>query len=137
MILTNGQIYSSAQKLIKFNENFHKELSVVLNYYIQNNINKLMQAGIEIEKSINFISNKYGESSKDDPNMIIIKDEYKEKAQKELDDLASIKQNIDIHLIKLSELKDLELSSEDLQALLFMIEDDLSNQKELKEETQS
>ena len=96
-----------------------------------------MQAGIEIEKSINFISNKYGESSKDDPNMIIIKDEYKEKAQKELDDLASIKQNIDIHLIKLSELKDLELSSEDLQALLFMIEDDLSNQKELKEETQS
>lgn len=137
MILTNGQIYNSAQKLIKFNENFHKELSVVLNYYIQNNINKLMQAGIEIEKSINFISNKYGEPSRDDPNIIIIKDEYKEKAQKELDDLANIKQNVDIHLIKLSELKDLKLSSEDLQALLFMIEDDLSNQKELKEETQS
>jgi len=59
MILTNGQIYNYSRLLIKFNENFHSDMSVVINYYIQSNISKMLDAGAEVEKSIIFITNKY------------------------------------------------------------------------------
>ena len=132
MILTNGQIYNYSRLLIKFNENFHSDMSVVINYYIQSNISKMLDAGAEVEKSIIFITNKYKDNQQNESGMVKIKDEYIDKAQKELDDLSNIKQNIDIHFIKLSDLKDIHLSTEELQAILFMIEDDLSETKEDK-----
>lgn len=132
MTLTNGQIYNYSKLLIKFNKNFHSDMSVVINYYIQSNISKILDAGAEVEKSIIFITNKYKDDQQNESGIIKIKDEYIDKAQKELDDLSNIKQNIDIHFIKLSDLKDIHLSTEELQAILFMIEDDLNETKEDK-----
>ena len=135
MTLSNGFIYNCARQLMKFNENPHNEMSVILNYYIQSNANKIIEAGMEIEKSIQFIQRKYGEPLPDDSTTYKIKKEFEDQAQKELNDLANIKQNIEIQMIKLSDLKDVKLSTEELQSILFMIEDDLSNQEEKKEES--
>ena len=44
--------------------------------------------------------------------------------QQQLDDLMEIKQEVKIHTIKLEDLENIQLTSKQMQALLFMIEDE-------------
>ena len=129
MKLTNGQIYSYVLGLQDFNEkNF--SIPIRINFYIQKNYEMLKKEGLSIEKSRDFIIKKYGKEMEDRPGTFHIDEKLVDQAQKELDELHSIEQNIPIQTIKLSELinESINLETQDLNKIMFMIEDDLSNE---------
>lgn len=129
MKLTNSQIYSYAQNFQNFNET-NISLPIRINFYIQKNISNITNEAISIEKSRNFIIKKYGKEDPKNPGTFIFDDDKIDIAQKELDELGSIEQNIKIYKIKLSELvnANLDINTDNLQAIMFMIDDDLSNE---------
>ncbi len=129
MKLTNNQIYSYAKALEDFNIN-NIEIPIRINFYIQKNILTIIEEGISIEKSRNFIIKKYGKEDSNKPGTYIFGDDVQELVNQELKDLADIEQNLKIYKIKLSELvnANIDINTKDLNAIMFMIEDDLSNE---------
>lgn len=129
MKLTNTQIYSYAQNIQHFNET-NISLPIRINFYIQKNISNILDEAISIEKSRNFIIKKYGHEDPNNPETFIFDDDKVDIVQKELDDLGSIEQNIKIYKIKLSELvnANVDINTNNLQAIMFMIDDDLSDE---------
>ena len=105
-IMTNKDIYIAFQNLI---ENFMNTdtimFPVLVNYSIQKNLKVLRELCEPIEMARNAIGVKYGEVEKSTP-------------------LKSPKV-YNIRMIKLSELKDLSLTFGQMQALLFMIEEEI------------
>ena len=109
MILTNNQIYTNAIKLQEaFSDNTQK-LPIKINFYIQKNKNLFIDLAKEIEQT----------------RLNILKEiESEETAQQELLDLLNIEQDIQVYLINLNSFpEDLNLSLEQMNALMFMIEE--------------
>lgn len=134
MLVTNKFIYLKALELQELNLEDFTKLSVSMNFFIQKNIEEVHSKAVEIEKSRDFIIKKYGEQVQEEnengeeSSKYIIPQKYIEVAQQELDALLDIKQDIKISQIKLSELSTYDIDTKTLKAILFMIEDDLSNE---------
>ncbi len=125
MKLSNLQIYEIALDLQKYNEKNYT-LPVVVNFFIQKNIQNIMTAAESIEKSRTFILEKYGKYSEEKDSYMIDPDKVK-LAQKELDSLMELEQEIPVQMIQLSEIAGVELDSLSLKAILFMIQDTIKN----------
>lgn len=135
MKFTNQKIYELAILINKAQEENNPEndfidfnLPININFYIQQNFESILNAAILIEKSRNFIIQKYKDSnSENNSDKILIKKEYILEAQKELQDLMNIEQDLNIKTIKLSQFDNINISSSQLRMIMFMIEDDISN----------
>ena len=135
MRLTNQKIYELAILINKAQEENNPEndfidfnLPININFYIQQNFELILNAAILIEKSRNFIIQKYKDSnSENNSDKILIKKEYILEAQKELQDLMNIEQDLNIKIIKLSQFDNINISSSQLRMIMFMIEDDISD----------
>lgn len=121
-LFTNLEIFEMASQLkqIDFKNNY---IPVGINFYIQKNIKEIAAAAQVVETARAAIVSQYGTS--EDGSHFSFEGENMEKASKELNELQSIKQEIDIEIIPLSKLLNLEITTEQLQAILFMIEDDV------------
>lgn len=148
MKLTNFQIFQIYDNGEKFNS-LKVTIPIEINFYIQKNIETIRNAATLINDNRNFIIQKYGvledpdqEISTDDEddfvNDTMTRQSYKipkDKIQSALDEmkkLMNIEQDIQIYKIKLSSLikNNIELDTEQLNLILFMIEDDLQEAKE-------
>lgn len=122
-IFTNKEIYNF---YFLINENIIKEniiLPVKVNFAIQKNFTSLVILSEEIEnlkQKICIQNGKYISES----NSFQIDEDKIESTQQQLDDLMKIKQEVKIHTIKLEDLENIQLTSKQMQALLFMIEDE-------------
>lgn len=142
MKLKNYDIYNYAlkinQELEQNNGEIDFDVPIIINFYIQKNIEEILKLAGIIEKSRNFIIKKYKDDKEQiDKEHIKIKDEFIFEAQKDLDELMNIEQDANIVKIKLSDLKDCNnLTTKQLKMILFMIDDDLilQNNKEPKED---
>ena len=123
MKLTNNEIYGYAVALDKaFTDNTQK-LPMKINFYLQKNKKTLMTLGQDIEESRLEIVRTYGELSNDGSNYSIPKDNLG-IAQKELEDLLSLEQEVEIYKINLSNLSDdINLTVGQMEAMMFMIEE--------------
>lgn len=122
-IFTNKEIYNF---YFLINENIIKEniiLPVGINFAIQKNFTLLVGLSEEIEKIKQKICAQNGNYIPEDNSFKIDKDKI-ESTQQQLDDLMAIKQEVKIHTIKLEDLENIQLTSKQMQALLFMIEDE-------------
>lgn len=123
-LMNNQEIYETTIKLNKFfgnnNEIF---LPIKVNYSIQYNLNTLMSISRIIEKSRNSIGEKYGSFSSEDKGYNIDPDKIK-LAEKEMNNLMEIEEKVEIKTISLQDISDIQLSSAQMQALLFMIEEE-------------
>jgi hypothetical protein len=70
----------------------------------------------------NDIGNKYGQLQND--NSYFIPEDKREEVSKELQQLLSLEQPVDIRKVHLKDLDGLQLTSQQMQALLFMIEEE-------------
>lgn len=135
MKLTNQKIYELAILINKAQEGNNPEndfidfnLPININFYIQQNFELILNAAVLIEKSRNFIIQKYKDSNNENnSDKILIKKEYILEAQKELQDLMNIEQDLNIKTIKLSQFDNINILSSQLRMIMFMIEDDISN----------
>lgn len=122
MKLTNNEIYSYA---IALNEAFAdntQRLPMKVNFYLQKNKKTLIDLGQDIEESRLDIIRNYGESTGDGTQYIIPKEKV-ELAQKELEDLLNLEQEVQIYKINIDNLPDdTILTTGQMEAMMFMIE---------------
>ena len=124
VIMTNLEILNKYIELIKiFNETDALILPIKVNYTLQKNIATLSIQVSLIEKMRDSIGKKFGTYTPDE-NMYTIPPENLERASDELKILMNSKEEVEIRKIAFQELQDLTLTSKQMQALLFMIEEE-------------
>lgn len=101
------------------------ELPIKINFYLQKNIKTFMTAAQEIDEARLKIGEKYGEYNPDNGSFIISDFEKRRKANEDMNKLLSIDQILEIYVVSLTELeKDTKLTVAQMNAMLFMIDDD-------------
>lgn len=122
MKFNNQQIYQLADDILKNLRDLNIYIPAKANFFMQKNINIITNAAQEIEKSRLEIAKHYGILDQESQMYKIPKDRL-EEANKELDDLFSIEQELDIKKITIESLGDTEFTPAQMQAMMFMIED--------------
>ena len=121
MKLTNQTIYQYTEALASFND-IKTYIPARANFLIQKNISALAAAAQWIEKSRLEVAKHYGEVNEDGTGYTIPKEKLP-AAAKELEDLFSIEQEIEIRTFKLDDLGNAEFTGAEMKAIMFMIED--------------
>ncbi len=122
MKLTNFTIFEYAQNLYGLFDKDDLYIPVKANFLIQKNIRLIAAAGEEIEKARLQIASHYGELNEAGDQYIVPPEKIAE-ANKEINDLFSLEQDLDIKTIKLEDLGNIEFTAKQMSALMFMIED--------------
>jgi hypothetical protein len=120
--MTNLEIYNHANALMS---TFQEELTlpVKVNFYLQKNMTRIIDAGKEIEKARMDIIQKYGTPTEDGENIEIPNDKI-EDVNNELNDLFKLEQEITVNEISLDAFDNIELTSSQVAAITFMIKDE-------------
>lgn len=121
MKLTNQQIYNYAQALRAFSIDI--KLPVRINFFLQKNIQTIMNATEEIEKARLGIGAQFGVIN-EAQNGYDIPAENMETVNRELNDLFSLEQEINLHMFKLDDFDGIELTYQQMSAIMFMVEED-------------
>ena len=122
MKFTNEQIYQMANELLQAFDNSGIYIPARANFNIQKNTEVLAAAAKEIEKTRLSVAQHYGEPNEAGDSYIIPADKL-EEANKELMDLFTMEQDIDIKTFSIETLGDVKLTSAQMHAIMFMIED--------------
>ena len=118
--MNNGMIYQYALALNEALNNNDLQMPVAVIFSIEKNKQTLMTVAQDVEKYRMDIIKKYGEEV--DGNYNVPQDKI-EIANKELKDLFSIEQEVKIYKFNIEDLGDIKLTSNQMNAILFMIED--------------
>ena len=118
--MNNGLIYQYALNLNEALNDSNLQIPVAVIFSIEKNKQTLMTIAQDIEKYRMDIIKKYGEEV--DGNYNVPQDKI-EIANKELQDLFSIEQEVNIYKFNIEDLGDIKLTSNQMDAILFMIED--------------
>lgn len=121
MKLKNNEIYSYAIQTANFDLGNIK-LPIKIGFFLQKNIKTLASAGEEIEKAKLSIAQQFGEYDSE-TNQFHVPPDRMPQAQAELFDLFNLEQDINIHVFKLNDFNDIELTYEQLSSIMFMIEE--------------
>lgn len=120
--MTNLEIYAYADALM----NAFKEeitLPVKVNFYLQKNMTRMVEAAKDIEKTRMEIIERYGTRSEDGQNIEVPAD-MAEVVNKELEDLFALEQEIKVNEIALDAFDGIDLTSAQVAAISFMIKDE-------------
>ena len=120
MKMNNGIIYQYALTLNEALNDNDLQMPVAVIFSIEKNKQTLMAVAQDVEKYRMDIIKKYGEEV--DGNYNVPQDKI-EIANKELQDLFSIEQEVNIYKFNIEDLGDIKLTSNQMNAILFMIED--------------
>ena len=120
MKITNQQIYSHAQALGAFS--IEVKLPVKISFFLQKNIQLIQQAAEEIDRARLNLGAQYGTPNEAD-NGYDIPQENIAMVNQELNDLFNLEQDLNIHIFKLDEFDNIELTYQELSAIMFMIEE--------------
>lgn len=122
MKLANNEIYSYALALNEAFADNTQRLPMKVNFYLQKNKKTLIDLGQDIESSRMEIINTYGKISEDGTQYVIPQEKI-ELAQKELEDLLNLEQEVQIYKINIDNLPDdIILTTGQMEAMMFMIE---------------
>lgn len=122
MKFNNNEIYQIANNVLSNLDNLNIYIPAKANFFIQKNISILAAAAQEIEKSRLEIAKHYGVLDEAGQQYKIPEDKL-EEASKELEDLFSIEQELDIKTFSIEDLGSAEFTPAQMQAIMFMIED--------------
>lgn len=122
MKFNNQQIYQIANNALSNLDNLNIYIPAKANFFIQKNISTIAAAAQEIEKSRLEIAKHYGVLDEEKQQYKIPEDKL-EEASKELEDLFSIEQELDIKTFSIEALGNAEFTPAQMQAMMFMIED--------------
>lgn len=122
MKMTNNEIYTTANQLVAAFNDDTQRLPIKINFYLQKNKKTLVALAQDIEAARMEIARSYGTLS-EAQDQYIIPPENMEKAQKELNDLFELEQDVPIGKISIDKIdEDLVLSAGQMDALMFMID---------------
>lgn len=121
--MSNGEIYAIANALSEAFNDSNLYIPAKINFFIQKNRSYFNKMKDDIEKIRVEIITRYGEYIVEE-DKYIFSTENATIANKELADLFNISQSIEYFLIPLSSLESLSFTSKQMQAILFMIEEE-------------
>jgi hypothetical protein len=122
MKFNNQQIYQIANNILSNLDGLDIYIPAKANFFIQKNVSALAVAAQEIEKSRLEIAKHYGVLDEGEQQYKIPEDKI-EEASKELNDLFSIEQELDIKTFSIEDLGSAEFTPAQMQAIMFMIKD--------------
>ena len=124
LTLQNIEIYMLATQISEaFNEQEEEtKLPIKINFFLQKNINKILELGQEIDKSRTEIIQKYGILDEETQQYNIPEDKV-EEAQGELNDLFNLEQEVKINILDINLFDNIDISEKKGNAILFMIYD--------------
>lgn len=122
MTMTNAEIYNYAVSLNNNFTNAEIQMPAAISFSIVKNKKTLFALAEDIERYRADIFNKY--EAKLENNRIAILPEKVEAANKELEDLLKISQEVNIYTFSVEELKDISFTSPQMEAILFMIDEE-------------
>lgn len=122
MKMTNNEIYGHAITLSEvFSDNTQK-FPMKINFCLQKNKKTLINLGQDIEEARKQIFENYGTLSEDGDHYMILSENI-DVAQRELEDLLNLEQEVNICMIPAEGLtNDISLTAAQMEALMFMIE---------------
>lgn len=120
MKLTNQKIYDAAIALSSFS--IDGKIPVRINFFLQKNIQILAAAAEEIETARLKVAQDFGELNEDGTQFVVPPEKLLE-ARKELSDLFSLEQDLNIHIFKLDDFDGINLTYQQLSSIMFMIEE--------------
>lgn len=123
LTLTNNQIYNYINILMEQFSDKEMQFPVKINFYLQKNRIELLNLAQEIEKQRINIIQEYGDFNEETQQYDIPTEKIQEASQK-IDDLFDLTQDVKIYKVKIEDFGDIKLTSGQMQALLFMIEDE-------------
>lgn len=121
MIFTNNKIYQNARDLRNFSLS-NQTLPVRIGFFLQKNIRIITDAATEIEQAKMSIAAQYGKLNEAQTGYDI-PSENVEIVNQELNDLFNLEQDLPIHIFKLSDFDGIELTYQQMSAIMFMIEE--------------
>lgn len=121
MLLNNNKIHSFARELYKMNISDIK-MPVRVGFFLQKNIRIITDAATEIEQAKMSIAAQYGKLNEAQTGYDI-PPENVEVVNQELNDLFNLEQDLPIHIFKLSDFDGIELTYQQMSAIMFMIEE--------------
>lgn len=122
MKLTNEQIYNYSNSYIQLFSDFKSYIPAKVNFAIQKNMQVLAAAAQGIEETRMGVAKHYGVMSENGQGYQIPED-VRPQVQKELNDLFSIEQEVEIKTFSIDALGDVEFTPAQMQIIMFMIED--------------
>lgn len=120
--MSNAQIFALSNKLDAALNAESRYMPAKITYFIHKNRTKLAEQMNFIEQARIGIIQHYGDLDKN-TGAYNVPDEVLDKANQELNDLLKIEQDLDISMIKLSDLDNIDFTLEQMDALSFMIEE--------------
>lgn len=125
-LYTNIDIYNKATALIEaFNTQDSSSLNypVKINFYLQKNMNTLINLAREIEQKRIEIVQKFGTKKEDSDEYTIPEDKVAEASQ-ELQDFFDLEQEVPINMMKLEWFDKIDMTAAQVNAISFMIEEE-------------
>ena len=120
--MTNSEIYAHANQLLEAFQDNSQKLPIKINFYLQKNKNTLLQLAQDIETSRIEIAKNYG-TLDEETSQYIVPTEKMEEANKELNDLFNLEQDVQIYTINIDNLSDdITITTAQMEAIMFMIE---------------
>ena len=124
-MMSNLDIYNTANSLAEYvRDNMDVVLPVKVNFFLQKNMNELINLAQEIEESRIEIIKKYGIQEEDNPDQFTVPAEKQEEATKELEDLFALEQEVSINMLKLDWFDDINLTGQQVASLAYMLDDE-------------
>ena len=122
MLMKNFEIYESAKAMNEAFSDNTQYLPVKVNFFIQKNKTILTTLAQDIERARMEIITNYGEPTEDGMQYTIPSEKI-EIASKELEDLFSIEQEVEIRKVSIDSFPDdISLTTGQMEALMFMID---------------
>lgn len=120
MKLINSKIYEQAQSLNGLFIDI--KMPVRINFYLQKNIQLIRQAAEEVDRARLGIGAQFGTLNAEQTGYNIPAENL-EEANRELIDLFNLEQDLPIHIFKLDDFDGIELTYQQMSAIMFMIEE--------------
>lgn len=121
--LTNNEIYNYGNALMEYFSNGDIKLPIKISFYLQKNKVELITLAEEIEKQRISILEEYGTLNAETNQFNVPKDKIPEVSKK-INDLFDLTQEVKIYKVNLEDFGDIELTSNQTSALLFMINEE-------------
>lgn len=122
MTLTNNEIYTYANNLAQAFDDKDQKLPIKISFYLQKNKNTLIQLAQDIEQSRISIAQSHGTFDEEN-QQYVIPPEKMETVAKELNDLFTLEQEVQIYTININSFgDDLTITTAQMEAIMFMIE---------------
>ena len=121
--LTNNQIYNYTNSFMK---NFSKsdiKFPVKVNFYLLKHQHTLLRLSQALEQERVNIAQEYGILNEETQQYEVPPEKIQE-AKMKLNDLFNLTQEVKIYKVKLEDFGNIELTPDQMEALLFMIEDE-------------